>query len=325
MDSKTCAFKLCSMQAADRYEAAWKLRSNSHAALYNWGVALSDMARVIKPIDREQAHELLRLSAEKYSLSLQWNPHNPQVSFLSSKKSTETNSTCDYAHSFPHLTSCTEGPRSASLSEIEMSFAGAQQLGSGAARAGDTAEPSRAGGPRAAQHFPVQAGHPAAAGLRPRLLQPGHRLLRLRLLPTVLRHTAPAESSHPGKLCRPLLLCLSFTANFHGHQTRECVATSFIVRRGVRNMSPRKFLILGFHCAFMLRSAIQCNFACRIQTMQFLRRRVKLWHSNCLDWQRSTYSWLMRCSLARRCTKSRCMSSSLCCPFPTSELASLLP
>lgn len=68
------------LQAADRYEAAWKLRTNSHAALYNWGVALSDMARVIKSTDKEQAHELLRQSAEKYSMSLQWNPHNPQVS-----------------------------------------------------------------------------------------------------------------------------------------------------------------------------------------------------------------------------------------------------
>lgn len=71
--------KSFSMQAAGRYEAAWKLRSTSHAALYNWGVAYSDMARVVKPIDQNQAHEYLRLSAEKYSMSLQYNPQNPQV------------------------------------------------------------------------------------------------------------------------------------------------------------------------------------------------------------------------------------------------------
>ena len=68
------------MQAADRYETACKLRPQSHAALYNWGVALSDMARVIKSADRDQAHQYLRLSAEKYSLSLHWNPQNPQAS-----------------------------------------------------------------------------------------------------------------------------------------------------------------------------------------------------------------------------------------------------
>ena len=37
------------------------------------------MARVVKPVDKDAAHQLLRLSAEKYSSSLQWNPHNPQV------------------------------------------------------------------------------------------------------------------------------------------------------------------------------------------------------------------------------------------------------
>jgi hypothetical protein len=59
------------------------LRNRSHAALYNWGVALSDTARVVKAADKEQAHQLLRQSAEKYSMSLRWNPHNPQVRIVS--------------------------------------------------------------------------------------------------------------------------------------------------------------------------------------------------------------------------------------------------
>ena len=67
------------VQAAGRYEAAWVLRNRSHAALYNWGVALSDCARVVKPADRDEAHALLKQAAEKYAMSLRWNPHNPQV------------------------------------------------------------------------------------------------------------------------------------------------------------------------------------------------------------------------------------------------------
>ena len=55
------------------------MRQTSHAALYNWGVALSDIARVVKPADKEQAHRYLQEAAEKYAMSLQWNPNNPQV------------------------------------------------------------------------------------------------------------------------------------------------------------------------------------------------------------------------------------------------------
>ena len=38
----------CMLQACERYEAACTLRSSSHAALYNHGVALSDLARHVR-------------------------------------------------------------------------------------------------------------------------------------------------------------------------------------------------------------------------------------------------------------------------------------
>ncbi|KAK9803421.1 hypothetical protein WJX72_010561 [[Myrmecia] bisecta] len=75
-------------QACQRYEAAWRLRESSHAALYNWGVALSDIARVVKAGHLTesspgggpaQAHAFLLQAAEKYALSLRWNPNNPQA------------------------------------------------------------------------------------------------------------------------------------------------------------------------------------------------------------------------------------------------------
>ena len=63
------------MQAASRYEAAWKLQHKSHAALYNWGVALSDLARVVKSSQRKDAHQFLEQAGEKYRLSLKLHPH----------------------------------------------------------------------------------------------------------------------------------------------------------------------------------------------------------------------------------------------------------
>ena len=56
------------------------MRATSHAALYNWGVALSDMARVVKSADKEGARQCLEEAAEKYAMSLAWNPNNPQAS-----------------------------------------------------------------------------------------------------------------------------------------------------------------------------------------------------------------------------------------------------
>ena len=71
-----------SAQACERYEAAWRLREASASALYNWGVALSDMSRVVKPSDRASAHDHLLSAAEKYATSLRWNPNNPQACTL---------------------------------------------------------------------------------------------------------------------------------------------------------------------------------------------------------------------------------------------------
>ena len=65
-------------QACECYEAAGRLREWSHAALYNCGVALSDMARAAGPGDAAAAQYLLGAAA-KYATSLKWNPNNPQA------------------------------------------------------------------------------------------------------------------------------------------------------------------------------------------------------------------------------------------------------
>ena len=67
------------MQACERYSAAWKMKPSSHSALYNWGVALSDMSRVLKSTDRTAANALLSEAADKYATSLQHQANNPQV------------------------------------------------------------------------------------------------------------------------------------------------------------------------------------------------------------------------------------------------------
>ena len=69
------------LQACERYEAACRLRGGSHAALYNWGVALSDLARHARGSgDADAAQQFLLASAQKYGQSLKWNPNNPQAS-----------------------------------------------------------------------------------------------------------------------------------------------------------------------------------------------------------------------------------------------------
>ena len=56
------------------------MKPSSHSALYNWGVALSDMSRVLKSTDRIAANKLLSEAADKYATSLQHHANNPQVS-----------------------------------------------------------------------------------------------------------------------------------------------------------------------------------------------------------------------------------------------------
>lgn len=55
------------------------MKPTSHAALYNWGVALSDLARCIKANDAREATAALHLASQKYALSLQLQPRNPQA------------------------------------------------------------------------------------------------------------------------------------------------------------------------------------------------------------------------------------------------------
>jgi hypothetical protein len=66
-------------QACSRYESALSLKSNSHAALYNWGVALSDLARAVKQSDPAHSVASLHLASQKYAQSLQLHPRNPQA------------------------------------------------------------------------------------------------------------------------------------------------------------------------------------------------------------------------------------------------------
>ena len=70
---------MCRGQACDSYEAAHKLRPASHAALYNWGVALSDMARLLKAVNPGASYDFLLAATEKYGRSLEHNPNNPQA------------------------------------------------------------------------------------------------------------------------------------------------------------------------------------------------------------------------------------------------------
>ena len=70
------------LQACDKYHEAWQLYNSSHAALYNWGVALSDMAHLEKQTEEDTAYHCLLAAAEKYALSLFYSANNPQVSSL---------------------------------------------------------------------------------------------------------------------------------------------------------------------------------------------------------------------------------------------------
>lgn len=78
---KRCNLVGITMQACNRYHDAWQLQNNSHAALYNWGVALSDMAHLEKRTEQDAAYHCLLAAAEKYALSLFYSANNPQVCF----------------------------------------------------------------------------------------------------------------------------------------------------------------------------------------------------------------------------------------------------
>ncbi|CAD7705277.1 unnamed protein product [Ostreobium quekettii] len=66
-------------EACDRYSRALEIRPSFHAAQYNWGVALSELAGLMKRADGHQALYHLHDAALRYSQSLQGNPNNPQA------------------------------------------------------------------------------------------------------------------------------------------------------------------------------------------------------------------------------------------------------
>lgn len=55
------------------------MKPTAHAALYNWGVALSDLARAVKAASAAEAASCLHLASQKYAASLKANPSNPQA------------------------------------------------------------------------------------------------------------------------------------------------------------------------------------------------------------------------------------------------------
>lgn len=67
------------VQAADKYEASLRLKPSAHAAMYNWGVALSDIARLQKDTDPEAALRCLQQAAMRYAEALDLQPGNPQA------------------------------------------------------------------------------------------------------------------------------------------------------------------------------------------------------------------------------------------------------
>ena len=73
---------LSAAQACEVYGAAAQLQPTSYSALYNWGVALSDIARIVRPQQPEEAYECLTSAAQKYARALDANPANPQVGLL---------------------------------------------------------------------------------------------------------------------------------------------------------------------------------------------------------------------------------------------------
>lgn len=65
-------------QACEKYESALSHQPSSHAALYNWGVALTDLARCVR--DRpDQARACLNLASHKYAEALSHQPGSVQA------------------------------------------------------------------------------------------------------------------------------------------------------------------------------------------------------------------------------------------------------
>lgn len=67
-------------QACEIYALASRLESGQLAAvLFNWAVALSDISRLLRVSQVDEAIQCLTLAAEKYAQALVVDPHNPQA------------------------------------------------------------------------------------------------------------------------------------------------------------------------------------------------------------------------------------------------------
>lgn len=73
------AMHTSTLQACAKYEAAAALNPTSHTALYNWGVALSDLARILKESSPDEAVSCLQQASQRYAEALDCQPGNPQA------------------------------------------------------------------------------------------------------------------------------------------------------------------------------------------------------------------------------------------------------
>ena len=67
------------LEASESYGAALQICRGAHAVLYNWGVALTDLARLAKMSGSPEHRNYLSAAGEKYAAALRWNPRNPQA------------------------------------------------------------------------------------------------------------------------------------------------------------------------------------------------------------------------------------------------------
>jgi len=67
------------LEACECYGAALTICRSAHAVLYNWGVALTDLAKLAKMNGSGEMRQYLYTAGEKYAAALRWNPRNPQA------------------------------------------------------------------------------------------------------------------------------------------------------------------------------------------------------------------------------------------------------
>ena len=65
-------------KACEQYDEALELRPKFHAALYNWGVALSELSSLWKSEDSQRALYFLHLASQKYAESIKECSNNPR-------------------------------------------------------------------------------------------------------------------------------------------------------------------------------------------------------------------------------------------------------